>query len=196
MLAFRVSGLVALFFAIAFSQASAFAPAAAKALAQTGENAPEPTESRFPKIAAQALDKTPITLPMELAGKQNLLLLSWTRDQAGQLDTWNAVGQALVHAYPDVRVYRMPVSPPENALYRWWDNSSLRSAETDPEMLRCTVPLYIDKIALRRDLGLPGNDHLIAALLVSRSGQVLWKAQGPSTPAERASLLNAVQDAR
>ncbi len=147
----------------------------------------------FPTLSAEALDRTQLLLPAQLEGKQNLLLLSWARDQASQLDTWTAVAQALQHSSFDFRVYRMLVSVPENTLFRWWDSASLRAAETDPELLHWDVPIYTDKIALRRSLGLSSDDHLVAAVLVDRSGHVLWKTQGPSTEQSRAALLAAAK---
>ena len=147
----------------------------------------------FPTITAQALDKTSITLPAQMQGKLNLLLLSWARDQAPQIETWNAVSQALLHSDPSLRVYRIPVSDPENFLFRWWDSASLRTDETDPELLHWIVPIYTDKAKLRRALNVPANDHQVLILLVAPSGRVLWSAMGPSTAANRQSLRAAAQ---
>ncbi len=149
----------------------------------------------FPTIAAEALDKSPVNLPSQLEGRLNLLLLSWARDQGPQMDTWTAASQALQHADSEFRVYRMLVSARESALYRWWDNSSLRSAETDPELLHWSVPLYTDKRALQEALELSGNEHKIAAVLVDRTGRVLWKAEGPSAADTRAGLQAAAKNA-
>lgn len=150
----------------------------------------------LPVIPAEALDKSSLTLPSGLEGKQNLLLLSWARDQASQVESWTAVAQALQHTDFDFRVYRMLVSAPENALFRWWDNASLRAGETDPELLHWDVPLYTDETTLRRSLGLGTREESIVAVLVDRTGKVLWKALGPSTAASRASLLAASMSAR
>ena len=147
----------------------------------------------FPTVTAQALDSTSITLPSQMQGKLNLMLLSWARDQAPQVETWNAVSQALLHSDPGLRVYRVPVSNPENFLFRWWDSTSLRTDETDPELLHWIVPIYTDKVKLRRALDVPANDHQVLVLLVSPSGRVLWKAMGPSTPASRQSLRAAAR---
>ncbi len=169
-------------------------PAGARAHVQGSDAGSGPVAQAgvLPAISAEALDKSEITLPAQLAGRQNLLLLSWARDQTTQLDTWTAVAQALQHTHVDFRVYRMLVSMPENALYRWWDNASLRAQETDPDLLHWDVPLYTDKAALRRALGISADEHTIVAVLVDRAGRVLWKAQGPSTAATRAGLLAAV----
>ena len=160
---------------------------------QGAGSAPSAQPGLFPTISAEALDKTLLTLPAGLEGRQNLLLLSWARDQTPQLDTWTAVAQALQHTQTDFRVYRMLVSMPENALYRWWDNASLRAQETDPDLLHWDVPLYTDKAALRRALGLSTDENAVVAVLVDRAGRVLWKAQGASTAATRASLLAAAR---
>ena len=154
------------------------------------------TLGAFPSITAEALDKTTINLPSQLQGSVNLLLLSWARDQAPQVETWNAVSQALLHTYPSFRVYRIPVSEPENFLFRWWDSASLRTDETDPELLHWIVPIYTDKANLRHSLHVQANDHQVLVLLVDRSGRVLWRAQGPSTAANRQSLRMAAQSSQ
>ncbi len=146
----------------------------------------------FPVVSAEALDKSVIDLPAQLEGRENLLVLAWERDQSPQMETWTAVAQALQHSHPDFRVYRMLVSAPENFLFRWWDNASLRAAETDPDLLHWSVPIYMDKATLHSAIGLGANEKSITVLLVDRAGKIQWKAQGDSTAATRASLAAAV----
>ena len=158
---------------------------------QSKPTAPLAQPGIFPTISSFALDKTPILLPTGLEGRQNLLLLSWARNQGSQLDSWRAVSQALQHTRMDFRVYRMPVNAPENSLFRWWDNASFRAAETDPELLHWSVPLYTDKAALHEAIALGNDEGAVVALLVDRSGHILWKAQGASTDVTRNSLVAA-----
>ncbi len=157
----------------------------------TPTNESAPAAGVFPSMTTEALDRTPLQLPTQFEGRQNLLLLSWARDQAGQVDSWTAVAQALQHTDFGFRAYRMLVSAQENMLYRWWDNASLRASETDPQLLHWSVPLYTDKAALRRSLGIASDEHHMAAILVDRSGRVLWHAEGASTEETRKSLLAA-----
>lgn len=84
----------------------------------------------------------------------------------------------------------MPVSSRENIVFRWWDNSSMRSDETDPEMWPWIIPLYVDKDTFRRGLQISGKG--IALLLVNKQGSVLWRADGAITADKRASLIAAV----
>ncbi len=145
---------------------------------------------RFPTVSAYNLDKVHVTLPADLDGERNLLLLSFASEQAPQVESWNAVAQALEHMQPHFRTYRLPVAETENALYRWWGNASLRGNETDPEMWRWTVPLYLDTAAFRAALGIPGSRNAVV-LLVDKSGRVLWRAAGASTPELRSALTAA-----
>ncbi len=154
---------------------------------QAAAPVPQPT---LLALTADAMDKTTLTLPAQLEGRQNLLLINWARDQQQQAESWQAVGQALVHLDPDTRVYTLYVNEPENALFRWWNNASLRETQTDPELLHSTLAVYTNGDKLRGTLGLP-DAHNVAALLVDRSGRVLWKASGASTQESRAALLAA-----
>lgn len=147
--------------------------------------------STFPVVSADALDKQHITLPGGLEGQTNLLLLSFAPDQANQIDTWTAVAQALQHTNLSFRAYRLPVEERENALFRWWANASLRSEETDPELWHWVIPIYVEKSHFRAELEI-ADEKSVVALLVDKSGRILWRATGASTPQTRASLVAAV----
>ena len=144
--------------------------------------------SVFPAVAAYNLDKVRVTLPADLDGERNLLLLSFASEQAPQVASWDAVAQALEHTEPHFRTYRLPVAGTENMLYRWWRNEALRGDESDPEMWKWTVPLYLDTEAFRRALGVASEKKMVV-LLVDRSGRILWRADGAATPQLRAALL-------
>jgi hypothetical protein len=157
-------------------------------------SAASPSSGIFPNVTAEALDKEKIALPAGLEGQTNLLLLSFARDQENQLETWTAAAQALQHTDFNFRAYRIPVSDRANLLFRWWANASLRSDETDPESWHWVVPIYVDKAPLREQLGI-ADEKSVVALLVDRSGRVLWRATGASSSATRASLAAAARGA-
>ncbi len=142
----------------------------------------------FPTTSAYNLNKERLTLPGDFDGERNLLLISFASEQAAVVSTWEPVAQALEHTEPRFRTYRMPVAPTKNMLYRWWDNSSLRGTETDPEMWRWTVPLYLDTASFRAALGI-ADARSNVTLLVDKGGRVLWRANGAATPELRAALM-------
>jgi len=145
----------------------------------------------FPSIVSYALDKNKISLPSDLAGQFNLLLISFKPEQQKQIDTWMPLAQALQHTNFNFRWYRLPVAEHENAIFRWWENSSMRSEETDPETWPWIIPLYVDKLQFRSALQIP-NEKNVIALLIDKQGHVLWRASGSLTAEERASLTAAM----
>jgi hypothetical protein len=145
----------------------------------------------FPTITTYNLAKAKLDLPGDFAAPLDLLLISFQPEQQTQIDTWMPLAQALQHTNFNFRWYRMPVSSPEFFVFRWWENASMRSDETDPETYPWIVPLYVDIDSFRRDLQIPGT-HQIAVLLVNKQGRVLWQTAGPLTPEKRASLNAAV----
>jgi len=148
----------------------------------------------FPAISTYSLDKAKVNLPADFEGKVNLLLISFDSGQAKDLDTWMPAALALQHMNFAFRYYKLPVSNPENLIYRWWDNSSLRSVETDPETWHWIVPLYTNKEIFLRSLNIANEKEVVAAL-VDKSGHVLWKASGRITADKKAALEAAVASA-
>jgi hypothetical protein len=144
----------------------------------------------LPAILSYSLDKTKVNLPNDLEGKLNLLLISFEPEQQKDIDSWTPVAQALQHTDFNFRWYRLPVSSRENFVFRWWENSSMRSDETDPETWHWIIPLYVNKDDFRRTLQIP-NEREVVALLTDKLGRVLWRASGPMTAQKRASLLSA-----
>ena len=149
----------------------------------------------FPHLISYSLNKAKLDLPQDFAGRLDLLLISFRPEQQRQIDTWMPVAQGLQHTNFDFRWYQLPVSDRENFVFRWWDNSSMRSDETDPESWPWIVPLYVDAHSFRRSLRIP-TDRQISVLLVNKQGNVLWRAEGPLTPDKRDSLKAAVAAAK
>lgn len=155
---------------------------------QNGANA---KPAVFPHITSYSLAKNKLNLPGDFAGKIDLLLISFQPEQLTQINTWMPTAQGLQHTNFNFHWYQLPVSERENFVFRWWDNSSMRSDDTDPEAWPWIVPLYVDKNHFRHALQIP-SDRQISVLLVDKQGHVLWRAEGPLTQEKRQSLLAAV----
>jgi len=125
-----------------------------------------------------------------MEGQIDLLLISFEAEQQKDADSWMPAAQALQHGSFQFRYYQLPVFGRENFIFRWWDTSSLRSDESDPETLRWIVPLFIDRHRFMQQLDIP-NQKQVVVLLVDRQGRILWRSSGPITPAKRAALIAA-----
>ena len=144
----------------------------------------------FPGVVSYSLDKAKVDLPSGLEGKTNLLLISFEPEQQKDIDSWTSAATALQHTNFNFRWYRLPVSARENFVFRWWENSSMRSDETDPETWHWIVPLYVNKDEFRKTLQIP-NERDVVALLIDKQGHVLWRASGAMNTQKRLSLEGA-----
>jgi hypothetical protein len=141
-------------------------------------------------VTSYSLDKQKVTIPAELEGQIDLLLISFKEEQQNDIDSWMPTAQALQHSNFQFRYYKLPVAEKENFIFRWWESSSMRSDQSDPETWHWIIPLWLDRRKFLADLDIP-NDKQVIALLVDRQGHVLWRASGPMTQDKRASLMSA-----
>jgi hypothetical protein len=144
----------------------------------------------FPPVTSYSLDKQKISLPGELEGQTDLLLISFKPEQQHDIDSWLPAAQAVQHSNFQFHYYELPVAERENFIFRWWESSSMRSDQTDPETWHWIIPLWVDRKQFLEDLAIP-NDKQVVALLVDRQGHILWRSAGPLTPDKRASLMAA-----
>lgn len=144
----------------------------------------------FPPVTSYSLDKQKVSLPGQLEGQLNLLLISFKEEQQSDIDSWLPAAQALQHTNFQFHYYELPVAERENAIFRWWETSSMRSDQSDPEMLHWIIPLWVDRKKFFDDLTIP-NDKEIVVLLIDRQGRIQWRSSGPMTPDKRTALLTA-----
>jgi len=147
----------------------------------------------FPPMSGWNLNKQKVTLPGGMAGNTDLLLISFAPEQQKDVESWLPVAEALQHMNFQFHYYELPVEGRENFVFRWWDTSSLRSNQNDPQMWPWIVPLFVERGSLLRDLNIP-NAKQVVAMLVDRQGRILWRASGAMTPQLRAGLMAAAQE--
>ena len=147
----------------------------------------------FPPLTGYDLNKQKVTLPEGMAGKTDLLLISFAPEQQKDVDSWLPAAQALQHVNFQFHYYELPVEGRENFIFRWWDTSSLRSEQNDPQIWPWIVPLFVERGELTRELNVP-NAKQVVALLVDRQGRILWRASGAMTPQLRTELMAAAQE--
>jgi hypothetical protein len=147
---------------------------------------------RFPTVSGSNLQREKLTLPQDLQGELNLVLIAFQQWQQTQVDTWVPFARQLEEAYPAVRYYELPTIQRLNTLARTFINEGMRAGIPDLLARERTITLYLDKEAFREALQLPGEDD-IHVLLLDRQGWVLWRAEGAFTPDKGESLAAAIR---
>ena len=155
-------------------------------------NQSEINSAGFPKLTATNLENREFHLPEEFAGERNLVLIAFQREQQKLLDTWLLEMPRFQQADPGFQYYELPTIERLNALARWFIDSGMRRGIPDKNARARTITLYIDKKPFEESLQLP-TEETVYALLVDRSGKVLWRAEGPFDESQGESLLKALQ---
>jgi hypothetical protein len=155
------------------------------------EESMAPSGGTFPKLTASNLEKQTLTLPEDFAGQRNLLLIAFQREQQRNVDTWLQEMKRFDWA-PDFWYYELPTIDKLNPVARWFINSGMRRGIPDRDARARTITLYLDKSSFRKVLNLP-DEKQIYAVLVDRSGRVLWRAAGDFDEAKAASLEIALR---
>lgn len=143
--------------------------------------------AHFPSLTSYSLSKAKVTLPAGLSGTRNLLVLSFDNGDTPEIDHWTSAAQSLTGQNASLSYYVLPISEQKNPLYRWWDNSAMRSDFSNPKLWPQIVPLYVNEKSFRRQLQIPSGSQVVV-LLTDRSGNILWRASGPPDQQKLASL--------
>ena len=78
-----------------------------------------------------------------------------------------------------------------NRMVRWFINNGMRGGIPAKDQRARTITLYIDKEPFKKSLGL-GDENQIYAVLIDKSGKVLWKEEGLYSDAKGKSLEAAL----
>ena len=146
---------------------------------------------RFPVLVSYNLEKNKVTLPSDLQGEMNLLIMPFELEQQKEADSWTPIVKMVEASHPGLRHYLVPIFGSENFLYRWWMNSSLRSLLPAEDQRQTTIPLYLNRQRFLKQLQVT-SDREITVLLVEKNGRVLWRTTGPLTKDKQISLETAL----
>jgi hypothetical protein len=149
---------------------------------------------KFPTVKATSLTNKNYQLPRDLDGELNLVIVAFKQWQQDWVDTWIPSLQGLAYQHPQLRVYEMPTMSRFNRLYRFMIDNGMRAGIPDKAVRAATLCAYIDLPPFAKALQLPGYDSIYLFLL-DRTGEILWRGQGPYDQAQLAELSATVERA-
>jgi hypothetical protein len=148
---------------------------------------------RFAPLRTRALDGTQRTLPAGLPADRTLVLLAYRQSHQRDVDAWIALAVALgVPPTPRgadgplaTAVIEVPFLSSAWRPVRRLIDGGMAQGIADPDVLARTFTAYGSPLRHRRACGLDGPDPTsgdrraqVEALVVERSGTVLWRASG------------------
>jgi hypothetical protein len=112
----------------------------------------------MPKLSAEDLNERAVTLPAQLPAEKTLVLMAFTQEQQADLDTW-ITGLGLVDG--KLPWIETPVIEKSNAFVRAMISGGMRRGIPDKSVRERTITLFTDPVALRREMGLPGDGKVV-----------------------------------
>lgn len=142
----------------------------------------------FPTVTGSNLERRRFTLPGDLEGDVNLLVLAFWRHHQALVDTWMPLAGRLEERHEGLAAYELPVIQSRSRLSQWFIDSGMRTGIPDRRVRAHTITLYLDKPPFLRALGI-SDDRTIYPMLVDRAGTVLWHTSGPLEPHKEQELI-------
>jgi hypothetical protein len=133
------------------------------------------------------MEREDLSLPQDLAGRANILLVTFRQWHQREVNTWVHAVRELDATHPGIRYYELLAIRTQSHPAQGFINSGIRSGCTDRLARERTIALYVDKAAFRQALDMPDEEH-IYVLLVDGDGQILWRERGTLTPETLAAL--------
>ena len=144
----------------------------------------------FPPLTGQTLSGKQIELPRAAAGKQAIVILSFSRAGGHDSQTWS---QHLSKDAPGMPIYTVIFLESVPSLFRGMAVSGIKS-KMPPTMLDRTILLYQDAQAWEKRFQLADEDHACVVLL-KVNGAILWTSSEPFSDARYLGLLKQIRGA-
>jgi hypothetical protein len=146
---------------------------------------------KFPHVETANLAGRNYSLPHDFEGERNLVLIAFEREQQKDIDTWLHESLRFEQIDPGLRIYELPTIARLDPFRRWFIDTGMRHGIPDRKARERTLTLYLDKNAFRQSLNIE-TEKQIYAMLVDRSGSVLWRTEGDFGETKGQSLREAL----
>jgi hypothetical protein len=145
----------------------------------------------FPRVTGTNLNKEQKTVPDDLDGKYNVVIVAYKQWHQKLVNSWVPFLEDLDTKYAEFEYYELPTIRKMNFLYQRFIDGGMRAGIPSTETRCRTITLYIDKKRFNEELGVTSEDS-INVFLIRRTGEILWRGEGPITEDLASSLETAL----
>ncbi len=142
----------------------------------------------FPTLTGIDLQGNQRQLPQSFDGKLNLVIVAFKREQQVEVDSWIKTFAEISAKNPQINFYEVPLIYELSAPSRWWINNGMRQGVKSEAARSRTITVYTDRAKFFNITKMKAEK--IYALLIDKSGKILWQSEGSSTPENTKSLQN------
>jgi hypothetical protein len=152
------------------------------------------TVRRFPRVEGSNLEGKRFALPTDFEAEYNVVLVAFRREQQADVDSWIPFLQERKLSERGVHVYELPTLNRSYRLMRGFIDGGMARGIPEKATREATITLYINKSPFKQALGISTEDRIVA-LIVTRDGRVLWRADGRFAPEAGAAMVAALDAA-
>jgi hypothetical protein len=145
----------------------------------------------FPIIEASNLEGKKVTLPQDLEGTLNVVIIAFQREQQLLVDTWIPFLELIMNKTPGFAFYELPTIRSGIPFLRFIVDSGMRAGIPDKGARERTITIYTKKIRFRQNLDIP-NEETIYIFLIKKDGHILWRSEGEITEQKGIELETAI----
>ncbi len=126
----------------------------------------------FPALAAETLNGDAFTIPADLVGEPQLVLVAFYREHQPDLNRLFPLLAELGKEYSNLKYIEFPVIERLSSAGRWFTDTGMRAGIRDRETRARVVTLYVDRAEWLRATGLIDASRPYV-VLTNSSGEVL-----------------------
>jgi hypothetical protein len=144
---------------------------------------------KVPQLAAKRLDQREMQLPQGLPAGRTLALVVFNRGQRAEVQSW--IEGMQLHQESAYTWLKMPILSDPGNDGRLAIEQRLLERHTNPADRARLVPVFTDRDAFIRAVGLTGSEHA-SVLVLDRAGNVLARVEGPFDAGKAQALRETV----
>lgn len=148
----------------------------------------------FPTLEGKTVAGKARTVPQDLYGDYNIVLVAFTESQQYNVDTWLPYLETLKQQYDALDVFELPTLDKQSMsrvgrkMLDFWMYQGI----TDEDVRDHTITLYIDLQTFTQQLSISQISE-IYVMLIDRDGNIYWQTTGSYTPEAFADLSNKIE---
>ena len=147
----------------------------------------------FPSVQGKNLEGKEYSLPQDLEGKMNIVIVAFQRNQQMLVDTWLSTVRQIKDQTPGLFYYEMPTMSRGYTIMRGIIDGGMRRGIKDLSARESTITVYTNTGKFRKALNIP-SDETIHVFLLDSTGAVRWRSEGAMSPMQAELLKGAVKE--
>ncbi|MHA2503320.1 MAG: hypothetical protein ACXAE3_10670 [Candidatus Kariarchaeaceae archaeon] len=146
------------------------------------------TPDKFPTVTADSLNRTTYTIPQDLKGDYNIVVVAFLRWHQDDVDTWVPFLEQL-EKEQGIHYYELPTIRRGTFMSRFMLDSAMRGGIPDKTVRERTITLYLDVAEFCGHLGIGTSS--IWTYLLDKEGNILHTVEGRYSE-EKAEVLQGI----